>query len=91
MKKKKGEEKKRARSGGRVRHIGDVMVLGWCGMRFRGELDMERLEVPDKFGDIWTITRDGKSVNRARYSAGRLRMSCMGARRGLLSRGTVQS
>ena len=26
-------------------------------MRFRGELDMERLEVPDKFGDLWTTTR----------------------------------
>ena len=66
-----------------MRHHGDVMVLGWCGMRFRGELDMERLEVPDKFGDIWTITRDGQSVSRARCSAGRLRMSCMGTRRGV--------
>ena len=74
-----------------MRHHGDVMVLGWCGMRFSRELDTERLEVPHKVGDICTITRDGKSVNRARYSAGRLRMSCMGARRGLLSRGTVQS
>ena len=52
-------------------------------MRFRGELDMERLEMSDTFGDIWTITRDGKSVSRARCSAGRLRMSCMGARRGV--------
>jgi len=60
-------------------------------MKLRGELDMEQLEVHDKYGDCWLITRDGKSVNRARYSAGRLGMSCMGARRGLLSRGTVQS
>ena len=38
----------------RVRHHGYLAVLGWCEMRFRGELealDMEQREMPDKFGD----------------------------------------
>ena len=52
-----------------------MVVLGWCVMRLRGELDMEHLEVHDKYGDYWLITRDGQSFSRSIYSTGRLRMS----------------
>ena len=71
----KVESGNRTRNEERVRYHGYVVVLGWCVMRLRGELDMEQLEVHDKYGDCWLITRDGKSVSRSICSTGRLRMS----------------
>ena len=42
--------------------------------------------MPAKFGYFWTITGDVQCVRRARCSTGRLRMGCVGTRRGVTKR-----
>ena len=53
-------------------------------MRLRWELDMEQLEVPAKFGYIWTMTGDEQSVCRAGCSTCRWRMGSVGTRWGVI-------